>query len=465
MVLKPISASDVIRQFSPRKTIGNTFFSNNRFSHLRASSPADSVRSQSSQGGRSQSLKRKIDESSTHSYASAVAGGSAPPAHSQASTQAYIDEMYSEFGRAASLCDAISDNIKGAPEGTDKSLIAALNNIHEVLRITNSLQGKLLTNLALVGHNKQVNSVPLTDLGATSKRLRSDISSHARVNSQVRTANSQSAAPSAPPVDPAVKRFRDAVKEAEKSTLVFNLNMGKVPIMNQQTISSKATTALTEMAASSEGKAGRIPSNESVAAIDDVLSVVTGMAFYGKATKTYRNPKDKENSGAFCTVPVKYTFKDKDTRIRAEMVLRDTCKVNCSTPYPVILRDTIRQVVNYVKSEYPDNMVRVNVDLPRLGLRVARKPPGEGQYWKDYKHILPLPAEVFDVSARKVPDNFNVMDLPINEPRVPDPSQMDTDKSPPLRRSRRELFAASPKTDGNATGSSGAASAAATPAP
>jgi hypothetical protein len=173
--------------------------------------------------------------------------------------------------------------------------------------------------------------------------------------------------PSAPPVDPAVKKFRDAVKEAEKSTLVFNLNMGKVPIMNQQTISSKATTALTEMAASSEGKFGRIPSNESVAAIDDVLSVVTGMSFYGKATKTYRNPKDKANSGAFCTVPVKYTFKDKDTRIRAEMVLRDTCKVNCSTPYPVILRDTIRQVVNYVKNDYPDNMVRVNVDLPKLG--------------------------------------------------------------------------------------------------
>ena len=370
--------------------------------------------------------------------------------------------MYSEYARAASLCDCISDNIKSAPEGTDKSIIAALANIHEALKITNSLQGKLLTNIALVSVDKSVSSAPVVNTGAISKRLRSDTAAHFRAPSQVRTANSQPAASSTPPVDPVIKKFKDAVREAEKSTLVFNLNMGKVPIMNQQTISSKATSALTEMAAATEGKSGRIPSNESVAAIDDVLSVVTGMSFYGKATKTYRNPRDTVNSGSFCTVPVKYSFKDKDTRIRAEMVLRDTCKVNCSTPYPIILRETIRQVVNFVKKDYPDNMVRVNVDLSNLGLRVARKPPGSGQYWKDYKHILPLPSEVFEVSARKIPDDFNVMDLPITEPVRTDPSQMDTGTGKsPRRMSRKELFAASPKSDSNSSNTNGAASTAA----
>jgi len=446
MGLKPISASDVIRQFSPRKTIGNTFFSNNRFNNLRASSPADSVRSQSSQGGRSQSLKRKIDDNVASSYANIAASGGAPPATAQTKSQVYIDEMFSEFARAASLCDAVSENIKSTPEGTDKSIIAALNNICEALKITNSLQGKLLTNLAMVGPDSQDSSASMTNLGAISKRPRNDVPNRSGAHPQVRSSKPPPAATSAPQVDPIVKKFREAVKEAEKSTLVFNLNMGKVPIMNQQTISSKATAALTEMAASTEGKFGRIPSNESVAAIDDVLSVVTGMSFYGKATKTYRNPRDKANSGAFCTVPVKYSFKDKDTRIRAEIVLRDTCKVNCSTPYPVILRDAIRQVVNFVKTDYPDNMVRVNVDLPKLGLRVARKPPGTNQCWKEYKHILPLPTEVFDVAARKVPDDFNVMDLPITEQAVVDPSQMDTGKSPRAR-SRRDLFYSPPKTD------------------
>jgi len=242
-----------------------------------------------------------------------------------------------------------------------------------------------------------------------------------------------------------VKKFKDAVKDAERSTLVFNLNMGKVPIMNQQTISSKATTALTEMAATAEGKSGRIPSNEAVAAIDDVLSVATGMSFYGKSTKTYKNPRDKVNSGAFCTVPVKYTFKDKDTKIRAEIVLRETCKVNCSTPYPIILRETIRQVVNHVKSDFPDNKVRVNVDLAKLGLRVSRKSPGNS--WKEFKRIIPIPAEAYDVSARNIPENFAVLDLPITEQMETGSPVVNTvaTTTSPLRRSRRDLFNGSPK--------------------
>ena len=451
MGLKPISASDVIRQFSPRKTIGNTFFSSNRFAHLRSQSPAESVRSDSSYRGRSESRKRKNDDNGAASYASVAVSSSQPPSN-QLNTQVYIDEMYSEFARAASLCDALAMDIKGAEEGKENSITHALYNIHEALKITNSLQGKLITNIMLSSPSGQPapSQQPMTNLGAISKRARSDNNGKPPSQTQVNPPKTHSAAPSSPPVDPAVKKFRDAVKEAERSTLVFNLNMGKVPIMNQQSISAKATTALTEMAAIKEGKPGRIPSNESVAAIDDVLSVVSGMSFYGKATKTYRNPRDTANSGAFCTVPVKYAFKDKDTRIRAEIVLRDTCKVNCSTPYPVILRETIRQVVNYVKSDFPDNMVCVNVDLSKLGLRVARKPQGSNEVWKEYKHLIPLPAEAYDVSARKIPENFNVMDLPISQPMDLDPPPAGTS---PVRRSRKDLFKSTPpQTDHSGVG-------------
>ena len=112
--------------------------------------------------------------------------------------------------------------------------------------------------------------------------------------------------------------------------------MGTVPIMNQETISKKATLALTSMAAKNEGKLSSTPSDESIMAIDDVLSMTAGMSLFGNGTKSYKNPKDKE-SGSFCTLPVKYEFRDKDTRIRAETTLRSRCKVRCTTPYPVIL--------------------------------------------------------------------------------------------------------------------------------
>jgi hypothetical protein len=85
-----------------------------------------------------------------------------------------------------------------------------------------------------------------------------------------------------------VKKFKDAIKEAERSTLIFNLDMGKVPVLNKETMSRRATLALTTMAAQKEKKPGSIPSFEAVEAIDDVLSIVKDMTLYGNETRTYK---------------------------------------------------------------------------------------------------------------------------------------------------------------------------------
>ena len=92
--------------------------------------------------------------------------------------------------------------------------------------------------------------------------------------------------------------------------------MGRVPLINQGTIGVKATTALTSMAAVAEGRSPSNPSNESVALIDDVLSVAESISFFGSGTRSVT--KKGALSGSYCTVPVCYTFKDKDTRFRAE---------------------------------------------------------------------------------------------------------------------------------------------------
>jgi hypothetical protein len=49
-------------------------------------------------------------------------------------------------------------------------------------------------------------------------------------------------------------KFGEAIKDAEQSTLCFNLDMGNVPIMNKHSISEKASLALTRMTAAVEGK-------------------------------------------------------------------------------------------------------------------------------------------------------------------------------------------------------------------
>jgi hypothetical protein len=178
----------------------------------------------------------------------------------------------------------------------------------------------------------------------------------------------------AEPGDPLVNNFREAIRAVEKSTLVFNLDMGKVPVINKETISKRAMLALAAIAAEKEKRSGPVPSADSVETLDDVLSLVENMEFYGESTKTYRHPTDKK-SGQFCTIPVRYDFRDRDTRFRVETVLRQSYNVQCATPYPVMVKECIRQIVNRVKRAFPDNYVRVTVDTRDLTFKVARKPP------------------------------------------------------------------------------------------
>jgi hypothetical protein len=170
--------------------------------------------------------------------------------------------------------------------------------------------------------------------------------------------------------------------------------------------------ALTSMAAKVEKKTTSTPSPESIAIIDDVLSLSSGIKFFGTTTTSYKNPRDP-NNGSFCTIPVKYEFHDKDTRFRAEKVLRKTCNVNCSTPYPTILRECIKRTVAKVKREFPDNFVKVTVDTTKLCLKVSHKPSGNAEDrvpWNFALEDIPLPREALDVRAKKIPENLTIAD-------------------------------------------------------
>jgi len=175
-------------------------------------------------------------------------------------------------------------------------------------------------------------------------------------------------------------------------------------------MSRRATIALSTMAASVEGKQSSTPSQEAMAAIEDVLSVTKSVSFFGAATKTYKITRDS-NSGAFCTVPVKYAYKDKDTRIRVETILRSRCKVNCSTPYPPILRECIRKTIDAAKLARPTDFVRVHVDAINFALKLAWRPK-ESSTWVPYEKPIPLPMEALDISSKKIPDGLAILDPP-----------------------------------------------------
>jgi hypothetical protein len=213
--------------------------------------------------------------------------------------------------------------------------------------------------------------------------------------------------------DPKRKAFEDAVDHAERSTLIFNLNLGTKKTLNEKVILSQATVALSAAAATVEGNQGKPPSKEAIAALDDVMSVTKEVTLFGKVTKPYENkanPQDPRNK-TFFTLPVRYEFKDRETRVEAETILRDTCKIDCTTPYPTILRHCIKEVIRHFRSEYLDDYIRVTVDAAKMSLKVCRRVKGDGWYVHD--DLIRLPEQVLDIHARYVPEDLVMPELPV----------------------------------------------------
>jgi hypothetical protein len=98
-MLRPISASAVLRQCSPRKIIGSAYHNHGRLNSVRDDSPHRL---------RSNSIKRKSDESM--SYAGVATKGLVPVRNDE-ETRKKLDGISLEIGKVGSLCEKMSDGI------------------------------------------------------------------------------------------------------------------------------------------------------------------------------------------------------------------------------------------------------------------------------------------------------------------------------------------------------------------
>jgi hypothetical protein len=415
----PMSASAALKQLSPRKNFGNP-----RIMSVRDESPAPDFRS------RTNSVKRKEPEGPT--FAAIVSGpgagyggsatGGMPTNQGIGIRVEDLSDITLEIAKVSSLIDTAGNEVNDKVK--DPAIVSVFSAICDAMRGISTVQDKVVTcllkNASSADDPLPSQSVPapqpnLVNLGAIPKKPRQDYTNARTPTPGTGTGNARNATnTTAPPskkehADPIKGNFIDSIREAERSTIIFNLNLGRVPIMNKDTLSKKATIALTTLAAGKEKKTGSIPSNDAIDAIDDVLSLAENYQVLGNTTKTYRNTKDPQ-SGLYCTAPIRYDFKNKDTRTNAEIVLRDRCGVSCAVPYPVPVRECIKQIVADVKKEYPDNFVKVAVDTGKLVFKIARKPPKNApdpKWQYDYNDIA-IPVIVMESGGRKLPEGFSI---------------------------------------------------------
>jgi hypothetical protein len=168
----------------------------------------------------------------------------------------------------------------------------------------------------------------------------------------------------APPEATAESKMRQSLRDAEKKLVLFNMNLGKAPVMNRDTLARNVTLELGNKVR--EGKHDfHIGDAEEV--IDDILSC-SRLEFMGTSTKKFFNNKkiDDVRNNTMYTMPVRMEFKDRDVRFQSELSLRKICKINCAVPYPKNVRSIIDELIREGKKIRPNSFIRTRVNIDDL---------------------------------------------------------------------------------------------------
>jgi hypothetical protein len=227
------------------------------------------------------------------------------------------------------------------------------------------------------------------------------------------------AAAAKPVVDPEEvkrKKFSQTVKDAEKSMLIFGLDLGKVQIMNTATLARNVTQDVIKKAATIEKKTDGRPSEDTVSILDDTMSMVSGMDFLGKVTRPYQNKFNVNDAanGTYCTMPVKLSFKTKEAKIRAETVFKRHCGIASSTPYHQRLRQLIGKTIQEQKEKHPGCFIQVRVDPDALKLNISRR--DEKKVWTNNFETVSITPDCMDLGS--VRNTTSSMEVEASQPSL-----------------------------------------------
>jgi hypothetical protein len=244
----------------------------------------------------------------------------------------------------------------------------------------------------LIENQEKVLSTVVDAIGLLGSRPDTYASAAAAGKADARAPRVQSQRRETDPEELKKKKVKQAIIRAERSVTVFDLDLGPVPVLNRDTLSKKVTLLLHERAQQEGIYKGNPAAAEE--AMDDVLSCAS-IDILGKGSRVFYNKKDTcdPRNGKMCTVPIKLTFRDKETRFQAELALKKACKVKCGTPYPKNLRGMLDEFVKSCKPEHPGCFILAKVDAEKL-LITARARNDKG--WKDVNRSVAIPLDILD---------------------------------------------------------------------
>jgi len=193
-----------------------------------------------------------------------------------------------------------------------------------------------------------------------------------------------------PKPDTGKKELLDVLRKCEKTAILYDTNLGTIPIANRQKLNHALSAGIREAAVSKAEEDGVDPA-EAVRVTDDALSLVTDMSFMGQASRPVKNKP-------FCSLPIRMEFEDKGARIHFERTIKAHCGVRATMSLPPTIRAAQTKFYNDIKDRYKDEIVMVRVNVEKLRFMAFHK-VDKGPKWLECMETEEIP---HDILAREL---------------------------------------------------------------
>ncbi len=167
-------------------------------------------------------------------------------------------------------------------------------------------------------------------------------------------ANPVAAAP--PPPTPGRRELTEALAKSEKEAVVFGVNLGAVGMAHRGSLNANFTADLQrKVVEKAEGKP-ESDASESLRVVEDALSCADSVDFMGQRSSPYVNQREGA-TGSFCSMPVKLSFQDRDTRINFERTVREKTGLRVIQSLPKPVRDEMAIFRKAMEDRYPGKII------------------------------------------------------------------------------------------------------------
>jgi hypothetical protein len=188
-----------------------------------------------------------------------------------------------------------------------------------------------------------------------------------------------------PRQEPGAAELKAALATAEKTAVVFDADLGRLPAANRGVLNGAFAAGLKAATMKvAEESGGDVV--EGIRVVNDALSCVDNMDFVGQSSARKIDKRGPANP----TMLVKLDFPDRNTRIHFERTLRKHCGMKASMSLPFEIRKYQGLFYKAMKTRYPDRIVMVRPDTPSLSFVAFMKNEG-GSGWTRCRETVAIP--------------------------------------------------------------------------